>query len=210
MAEKRARRGRELARDGFTAVALPAVGISIIAWAGLSGFGPYRRPPFVSAKGGKPLLLAWPFGFPHSGDAPPGRALMWIEGGVHEPLAPAGVLPRSPAPRRLRSACAQVAFSGVCEFCVEDQDQDQELWLWLCFLHDSADAAERDVGAGRVEALRRGERGRSRVGPQAMNGALNQHQGTTPGATPEGGNPAGAQPGAMALVTFPERKVTRP
>jgi hypothetical protein len=37
-----------------------------------------------------------------------------------------GVLPRSPAPRRLRSACAQVAIGGVCEVCVEQQEQDQD------------------------------------------------------------------------------------
>ena len=73
------------------------------------------------------MLLAWPFGFPHSGDAPPGRA----EGPSMAHRRWLGVLPRSPAPRRLRSACAQVALSGVCEFCVEDQDQ--ELCLRLCF-----------------------------------------------------------------------------
>jgi hypothetical protein len=59
--------------------------------------------------------------FPHSGAAPPGRA----EGPSMALRRWLGVLPRSPAPRRLRSACAQVAIGGVCEVCVEQQEQSK-------------------------------------------------------------------------------------
>jgi hypothetical protein len=107
----------------FTAVLLLALGISITAWAGLSGFGLYGRPPFVSAKGGKTIAPGWAASrFPHSGAAPPGRA----EGPSMALRRWLGVLPRSPAPRRLHSACAQVAIGGVCEVCVEEQEQKQE------------------------------------------------------------------------------------
>jgi hypothetical protein len=37
-----------------------------------------------------------------------------------------GVLPRSPAPRRLHSACANVAIGGVCAIGEEKQKQKQK------------------------------------------------------------------------------------
>jgi hypothetical protein len=85
-----------------------------------SGSGPYGRPTLVSAKVGKAIAPGWAASrFPHSGAAPPGRA----EGPSMAHRRWLGVLPRSPAPRRLRSACAQVAIGGVCEVCVVKQEQ---------------------------------------------------------------------------------------
>ena len=190
--------GARLPATAFTALSPVALGISITAWAG-PWFRPLRPTPFCFGKRGK-NHCSW---LGPSGSLTSATLHRAAPKGLPCPIgAGSASMPRSPAPRRLRSACAQVAFGGVCASCVKDQGQE----LWLCFSHGGADAAERDVGAGRVEALRRGRRGRSRVSVAAGRPFATR----APGATPEGGNPAGAKPGAMALVTFPERKVTRP
>ena len=92
---------------------------------------------------------------------------------------------------RLRVACtrpcAQVALCGACDICVEDQDQDQK--LLICFSCATVQTTPIATCAGRVEALRRGEKGHgwpvSRLGHgRPISG--------DPGVMPEGGNPEGA------------------
>ena len=60
--------------------------------------------------------------FLHSGDAPWARR--------HRPSMAGGgsrgIHAARPTPRRLRSACTQVAFCGVWTFAEKDQEQEQE------------------------------------------------------------------------------------
>ena len=87
----------------------------------LHRFRPYGGSLFSRAKKvtKKALLPVWPsfVGFPHSGDAPWARAerasMPWRR--------LAGVPARHPTPRRLRSACTQVAICGVWTGVDEDQ-----------------------------------------------------------------------------------------
>ncbi|OQR28815.1 hypothetical protein BWR59_21190 [Pseudomonas sp. Bc-h] len=69
-----------------------------------------------------PGLAAPSSPFPHSGDAPWARR--------HPPSMAGGgsrgIHAARPTPRRLRSACTQVAFCGVWAMAYEDQDQDQD------------------------------------------------------------------------------------
>jgi hypothetical protein len=106
-------------------------------------FAPLRRVTLVSAKVTKAIAPGWaPAGFPPSGAAPPGRA----DGPSLARRRWLGVLPRSPAPRHLHSACTNVAVGGVWTGVVRNEEI-QDLWelIGRRSYTGGAGGAERDL-----------------------------------------------------------------
>ena len=211
-----ARCGRELARDGFTAVALPAVSISITACAGPPGSGPYGRVTFLSGKVTKACSGLGPCGVPSLRRCSGGRALMLIESAIHG-LRPDSAPASFPPAQRLHSACANVAFGGVCTIVEKSKSSKARkaklliLILILIFLRTTHRRRRTRLGrrpnAGDAEP---GSEAGRRLAPMAHGRHPQSTSGRGPVERRRSEGTRRAKPGAMALVTFPERKVTRP